>query len=105
MNPLVPLALASSWHVIYYTFVFSHQVEYVAGGSAQNTVRLVSRLTNEKQHGGGPRSFVVGKIGRDPLGEILQHLLEQDSVVTRYPLRFNLVLFSVALRYLLTANR
>lgn len=80
-----PIANASPWCVIYYTFVFSHQVEYVAGGSAQNTVRLVSRLNNEKgsagkQHG---NSYVVGKIGRDRMGEILQNLLDRDSVVTR----------------------
>ena len=70
--------------MINYAFVFSFQVEFVAGGSAQNTVRLVSRLTkkvgSEDKH---LRSFVVGKIGCDRMGEILQNLLLQDGVETR----------------------
>ena len=70
--------------MINYAFVFSCQVEFVAGGSAQNTVRLVSRLSKKAESGDKRgRFFVVGKIGCDRMGEILQNLLIQDGVETR----------------------
>ncbi len=77
----------------------SYPVEYLAGGSAQNSVRLVARLTSDhiqQQQGGEGNnhhhmllpdpfpSYVIGKIGSDRTGIILRHLLTQDGVRTRY---------------------
>ena len=79
----------------------SYPVEYLAGGSAQNSVRLVARLTSDhiqQQQGGEGNnhqhhhmllpdpfpSYVIGKIGSDRTGIILRHLLAQDGVRTRY---------------------
>lgn len=56
----------------------SYPVEYVAGGSAQNTLRILCRLVNNKWP-----SYVVAKIANDPVGIILQKLLAQDGVQTR----------------------
>ncbi|XP_046445560.1 adenosine kinase-like [Daphnia pulex] len=57
----------------------NYPVEYVAGGSAQNTVRILSRLIKNQWP-----SYVIGKIAHDPAGIILQKLLAQDGVITRY---------------------
>ena len=53
-------------------------VDYVAGGSAQNTVRILQRLLGTKSN-----CYVLGKIARDDAGTILQDLLRQDGVGTR----------------------
>nr|CAH0108166.1 unnamed protein product [Daphnia galeata] len=57
----------------------NYPVEYVAGGSAQNTVRILCRLIKNRWP-----SYVIGKIAHDPVGIILQKLLVQDGVGTRY---------------------
>ncbi|EFX83287.1 hypothetical protein DAPPUDRAFT_100541 [Daphnia pulex] len=57
----------------------NYPVEYVAGGSAQNTVRILCRLIKNQWP-----SYVIGKIAHDPAGIILQKLLAQDGVRTRY---------------------
>lgn len=75
----------------YLTVIIDHSypVEYVAGGSAQNTVRLVSRLTKaveQEDHRPGSLgpSYVLGKIAtRDRIGTVLEHLLARDGVLTR----------------------
>ena len=53
----------------------------MAGGSAQNTLRILQRLIG---FAGDWQCYMVGKIGADDvLGGILKSLLEKDGVVTR----------------------
>ena len=56
-------------------------VEYVAGGSAQNTVRILQRLLLPTAH--QSNCYVLGKIARDDAGAILQDLLRRDDVGAR----------------------
>lgn len=58
--------------------LFSYPVEYVAGGSAQNTLRILCKLIHNRWP-----CFVMGTVGRDRIGTILQDLLAQDGVKTR----------------------
>lgn len=67
---------------------YSYPVEYVAGGSAQNTVRILCKLIKNQWP-----SYVIGKIAHDPVGVILQKLLAQDGVGTRSVLFYFIFFF------------
>ena len=50
----------------------------MAGGSAQNTWRILQRLVKNAS-----TCYMLGKIARDDAGSVLQSLLARDGVCTR----------------------
>jgi sugar/nucleoside kinase (ribokinase family) len=69
---------------------FSFRVEYHPGGAAQNTLRIFQWLVKCPFY-----SVFLGGIGNDDEGKLLEKLVKNSGVETRYtPCIYNLVYFT-----------